>query len=226
MNQRFKAMKHFVVGFLACACITGSVAYASGEASIQVVFKSIRYMFDGVEKAPSDGKSILYEGTTYVPLRFISESIGKEVEWDSETETIWVGKREGQFKYLNEIEYAKYDGIGFWDFSFNARSLRIAGDKYLHGISATLGENAKQKGSVSYNLNGAYNRLTGYLGVDDFTKNSKNSGTVIILGDGKELYRKSGVAGSDNPIFFEINVSGISKLQVEFQSVEGQTEAL
>ncbi|MGO4276406.1 stalk domain-containing protein, partial [Paenibacillus sp. TAF58] len=43
------------------------------------------------QKAPSDGKGFIYEGSTYVPLRFISEALGKKVEWDEENETIWIG---------------------------------------------------------------------------------------------------------------------------------------
>jgi hypothetical protein len=38
-------------------------------------------------------EGFVYKGTTYVPLRFVAESLGKKVEWDQERLSIYVGKK-------------------------------------------------------------------------------------------------------------------------------------
>ncbi|MNI13166.1 Foldase protein PrsA 3 precursor [compost metagenome] len=83
-------MKGLIVGLTIGTMLTGSVALASGT-QIEVAFRNLKYMFDGVEKAPTDQKSFIYDGSTYVPIRFISEALGKPVEWDEANETIWIG---------------------------------------------------------------------------------------------------------------------------------------
>ncbi|SFL31402.1 foldase protein PrsA [Paenibacillus sp. 1_12] len=91
MNDKVKGL---VLGLSLGVMLTGSIAYASGT-QIEVYFKNIKYMFDGHGKSPTaeQGESFIYNGTTYVPLRFVSEALGKEVQYDGDTETIWVGKK-------------------------------------------------------------------------------------------------------------------------------------
>jgi foldase protein PrsA len=83
-------LKGILVGLTIGTLISGTAAYAGGT-QIEVAFGALKYMFDGVEKAPAEGKGFIYEGTTYVPLRFVSESLGKPVEWDEVNQTIWIG---------------------------------------------------------------------------------------------------------------------------------------
>mgnify|MGYP000636779159 CR=1 FL=1 len=89
MKDKFKGL---VVGLCLGSMLAGSAVYASGT-QIEVYFNNLKYMFDGVEKKPSLGKGFIYEGTTYVPLRFMSETLGKEVKWDEANQTIWVGQQ-------------------------------------------------------------------------------------------------------------------------------------
>ncbi|SDC42855.1 foldase protein PrsA [Paenibacillus sp. UNCCL117] len=91
MKDKFKGL---VLGLSLGAMLTGTAAYASGT-QIEVYFRELKYMFDGIEKKPSaeQGAGFIHNGTTYVPLRFVSEALGKEVGFDEETSTIWVGKR-------------------------------------------------------------------------------------------------------------------------------------
>ncbi|NQX64800.1 peptidylprolyl isomerase [Paenibacillus alba] len=83
-------VKGLVVGITIGSLISGTVAFAASS-QIDVAFRSLKYMFDGVEKAPTEGKAFIYEGSTYVPLRFVSEALGKKVEWDEANETVWIG---------------------------------------------------------------------------------------------------------------------------------------
>ncbi|WP_159883133.1 peptidylprolyl isomerase [Paenibacillus puerhi] len=91
MKEKIKGL---VLGLSIGAMLTGTVAYASGT-QIEVYFRELKYMFDGIEKKPTEeqGAGFIHNGTTYVPLRFVSEALGKEVGFDNDTGTIWVGKR-------------------------------------------------------------------------------------------------------------------------------------
>ncbi|NOU89782.1 peptidylprolyl isomerase [Paenibacillus sp. LMG 31460] len=88
-------VKGLIVGLTIGSVLSGTVAFAANS-QIEVAFRSLKYMFDGVEKAPSEAKGFIYEGSTYVPLRFVSEALGKKVAWDEENETIWIGNNPKQ----------------------------------------------------------------------------------------------------------------------------------
>lgn len=58
-----------------------------------------KYMFNGAIKAlPSGQSSYLLNGSLYVPLRFLSESVGNEIKWDQKSKTITAtsDRNEGQ----------------------------------------------------------------------------------------------------------------------------------
>jgi foldase protein PrsA len=85
-------VKGLIIGLSIGSLIAGSAAYASAT-QIEVVFKNIKYMFDGVEKKSTQGQGFVYNNTTYVPLRFVSEALGKKVQWDEKNQTIWFGDK-------------------------------------------------------------------------------------------------------------------------------------
>lgn len=72
----------------------------SVEESISVLFNSINITVNG-ETIESD--NILYEGTTYVPLRDVAEMLGKEVSWDGDTKTAGINDPSEAVEEENEI---------------------------------------------------------------------------------------------------------------------------
>lgn len=93
--QLGEKLKLVSAGVVIGAMLSASMgAHAAGE-QIEVYFKQLKFMFDGKEKMPdaAQGTPFIYEGTTYVPLRFMSEALGKAVQYDAARETIWVGNR-------------------------------------------------------------------------------------------------------------------------------------
>lgn len=56
---------------------------------LEVYFEQVTYVFDGQKKQPPEElPGMILEGSVYVPMRFLSESIGKQVTWDPETYTV------------------------------------------------------------------------------------------------------------------------------------------
>ncbi|MFD0680821.1 MULTISPECIES: copper amine oxidase N-terminal domain-containing protein [unclassified Paenibacillus] len=58
---------------------------------IEVYYAPLQFVIDNDVFAPhADQKGFIYEGSTYVPLRFISYSLKKAVRWDGDTYTVTV----------------------------------------------------------------------------------------------------------------------------------------
>lgn len=87
-------------GMLAGSVLTSAATV--GAEPLQVALSQVKLMVNGSDKTPSGGTywngaaqvplAFNYEGTTYMPIRYISESLGKPVEWDGSANTIWVGE--------------------------------------------------------------------------------------------------------------------------------------
>ena len=86
-----KEFKGFVCGVLATAIVGLGVASASG------VWDNISVLRNDISVVVN-GKSIiadnfLYEDTTYLPLRAVSEALNQEVSYDENTNTAYIGER-------------------------------------------------------------------------------------------------------------------------------------
>lgn len=103
MKERFKG---FLAGIITTVLVSTMVIPAFANTiskQIQTTLNSINITVNGASVAKvgdgyvlSNGKevpySILYEGTTYLPLRKIGELLGLNVDWDGETKTAFIGE--------------------------------------------------------------------------------------------------------------------------------------
>jgi len=55
--------------------------------TIQVVFMDLKINVNG-KQISLDTEPFVYNGRTFVPVRFISEALNKEVIWNDDTKTI------------------------------------------------------------------------------------------------------------------------------------------
>jgi hypothetical protein len=231
MIKVLKNLKGFMIGFMCCAILSATVAYAQDSSQIEIYYNDLKYMFDGVQKKPVVNQGFIHNGTTYVPLRFITEALGKEVSWDGDHDTIWIGKKQGETALLSGMDYARVDGAARNEYltfdKWNAKDdhkhtygseLKIAGNVYSHGMGIYLGAHSMGWGSVDYNLKGNYKQIYGYLGIDDYYKNSNAQGIVHIYGDGKELYTSPSLRGGDEPLRIDVDISNVLKLRIKFES--------
>jgi ribosomal protein L17 len=113
-------MKNKIKGFFAGVIITSLMmtsmfVYASeGTSMIEVVFNKINiavnnsivgvegenYLLSSGAEVPN---SILYKGTTYLPLRKVAELLGKEVTWDGLTSTAGINEAVAEEVSAEEI---------------------------------------------------------------------------------------------------------------------------
>ena len=114
--KKFEKLKAFVLGVVITLLITTTISPVFA-ATIETVFNAINIKING-EQAASIGESyildngdevpfsILYKGTTYLPLRKIAELYGKDVHYDDNTKTASINDK-GSINDDYYIEFAK-----------------------------------------------------------------------------------------------------------------------
>ncbi|CAN7747491.1 stalk domain-containing protein [Paenibacillus sp. LjRoot56] len=80
-----KELKGMGIGFVLISLLVGGSALAAGyKSTIEVLFNNVNLTVNG-KKVASD--NILYNGTTYIPLRDVADLLGKKVGWDQASNT-------------------------------------------------------------------------------------------------------------------------------------------
>jgi len=77
-----------LVATLAGISTVRALSFTSSK-TIPVTYRNIKILVDGRE-AVSDKEPFIYNGSTFVPLRLIGESLGRTVNWDNATSTITI----------------------------------------------------------------------------------------------------------------------------------------
>ncbi len=83
--------------------LMSGIVYA-GSTRIEASLETLTFYING---EPNPHTALIYEGRTYAPVRFISESLGKEVVWDGDTRSIHIG---GQTEMSNDQGMTYDDG--------------------------------------------------------------------------------------------------------------------
>ncbi|HEX9059672.1 MAG TPA: stalk domain-containing protein [Clostridia bacterium] len=216
IKERFKG---FISGVIASSLLlTGITVFAN---SIDVETVSLKYFFDGVEKAPpSDQQGFIYKGRTYVPLRFISEALDKNVSWEGKTSSIYIGKQpDGKVTYLEELKTLSQS---YYDWKNRQTAITNTGKQYMH--SFVSGSSWNQYLDLQYAINGKYKKFQAIIApLDGWNSRgvSKNIGTVKIFADDKLVY-DSGITPSntihEKQIDLDITGTGVLRIQQEAQS--------
>ncbi len=76
--------------------------------------------------------TIMYEGTTYVPVRAVSNIFGVPVDWDGETQTVLLGEND-EWRKLTAEDFSRYTAENFYEGIFD---VTVDGKKYETGIKA------------------------------------------------------------------------------------------
>ena len=106
-----KRLQGLIAGVLIGTILTNGVAFAKQiSETAELFYNSIKIYIDGGEIVPKDANGNIVEpfimnGTTYLPVRAISNAFGKDVEWDGTTQSVYIGEKD-QTKpdnYLDKI---------------------------------------------------------------------------------------------------------------------------
>lgn len=242
-----KRLQGLIAGVLIGAMLTSGVVFAKQiSETAELFYNNIKIYIDGGEIVPKDANGNIVEpftmnGTTYLPVRAISNAFGKDVEWDGATQSVYIGKKD-QTKpdnYLDRIQYNDYrkanETNGDNRFAIiNGNVTDYSGNTYTNGVLLYIGgwsgivENDTDKSDmiIGYPLNSQYNTLKGNVVLPKSYKiatfrdadNCYSSPTdVLFYGDGKLIYKATAVTAS-MPFKFDIDIKGVNQLTIKIRA--------
>ena len=92
-------IKGFAIGVTVSALLLCSTAFAeSMQKTITAVYNNIKIVVNGETITPKDANGnavepFIVDGTTYLPVRAISQALGEDVDWDGATSTVYIGEK-------------------------------------------------------------------------------------------------------------------------------------
>ena len=141
--------KDFVKGIAVGCALSIAIGGASALADtyrkfLEVAYTDIKVVVNGKPTTPrdSDGtpvKPFISSGTTYLPVRSISNALGQNVDWDSDTSTIYIGDKLETDK-VNMAEIEPVEGTHILNSSsatFPLRQVTIVPDNRFAPYSST-----------------------------------------------------------------------------------------
>jgi hypothetical protein len=234
-------MKKAIIAFVTGALLFGTAsAYAATGGNMIEVFYNIKDIkINKVSSMPAEEKPFVFNGTTYVPLRFVAEAFGQKVDWEGATQTILIGetgKNDDGYYLGNTIKSlgtVRRDGFGggmksVFDGLLVEKALTEnqvkndgtdnLGKKFSNHLSlSTNGEI-----STSYPLSGEYKRFKAHLSIPEAFKNMDDTAKLEILLDGNPLSKYDLKAG-DLPQEIDVDVSNANKIIFKLSNVTPHT---
>ncbi len=232
-----KRLQGLIAGVLIGTVITSGMVFAKQiSETAELFYNNIKIYIDGGEIVPKDANGNTVEpftmnGTTYLPVRAISNAFGKDVEWDGATQSVYIGKKD-QTKpdnYLDRIQYSDYKE-GRDDSALdiiNGEIVDYNNTSYKSGLLFSLYDYtsvSEQEGAeltISYPLNSQYKKMLGKIILpkaynlatrkNDHCFNSQTD--VWFYGDGKLLYKATGITSS-MPFTIELDLKGVNTLTI------------
>lgn len=206
--------KGFVAGMLAAmvlfTLVTPTLAALAGK-TIQV-YTGVDVYVDDVKVEPKDANGnpvevFVYNGTTYLPIRAISNALGKPVQWEGKTNSAYVGKHQGDKPavWLKDLDY--FVGSS-WD-TYNGKD--NLGVEHRDAIQGPI-----YSGSTTntYLINGQYSAISGSF-FQKYDKRSSFGVSILeIYGDDELLYSAE-MEGGIKPLDFYVSLNGVLELKVK-----------
>ena len=242
-----KRLQGLIAGILIGALLTSGFAFANQiSETAEIFYNNIKIYIDGGEIVPKDANGNLVEpfimnGTTYLPVRAISNAFGQDVEWDGATQSVFIGKKD-QTKpdnYLDKIQYNDYrEADNNNDFAIiNGTITDYNNNVYTNGLLFFVhwhrelqDDTDKSDILVAYPLNSSYKNLKGKIVIPKecsisttgATRCKSASNDIFFYGDGKLLYKATGVTSS-MPFSFDLNIKGVNQLVVKIKCAQNSS---
>ncbi len=212
-----KTIKGYLLGLICGVLLASGCAFAINHTTLtDVAIGGIKIVVDGKEIIPTDAKGnrvepMIYNGTTYLPVRAVAQAFGKEVYWDGPNYTVYLGDMDGKLEYPT-VELRDMEDIGGGFVEANGFDLT---DNYGNHYN-----NAFYKGywgdvsKTEYLLNMKYSRFKGVLYVPKGTDRTGELGYLSIKADGKTIYTSASLNKTSAPIDIDVDITGYNYVSV------------
>lgn len=224
MKNRTHRVCHMIAGAALACLILSMVTPALAALTTMSIeaFTGVKVYVNDQLVDPRDANGnpvevLVYNGTTYLPIRAVGNALGMAVQYDATTQSAYLGAHNSQTPafYLDELDY--FAGTKDKKF-YTAAAMQ---DNLKQGHSRCITENFER----TYKLNGQYSRLTGNL-FQEYEKRSDTiakSGGIWIYADGALAYAREfneDITGFE-PEPIDIDLRGVLELEVVFNDGDG-----
>lgn len=164
----------------------------------------------------ANGKEVeafIYNGTTYLPVRAVSKAIGKPITWDGKEGSLYIGENNSDepLVYLNDLDY--FNMQAKLKMSKSTVVKDNLGNSYNISMKAQQGNKTQW---IEYIIDGQYSKFKGRLIVPYELRTTTYTGYIQVFGDDKLLYTSPTMTGGVEPVDFEVDITGVLKLKLEF----------
>lgn len=125
-----KGLKGFLLGVIITTLLMSTAFGAEVKKTIEVIYNSVNLTVNG-QKITAD--NILYNGTTYVPLRAVADALGKDIGWDGQTNTASINDKGTAVKSdpipTGKYEYTVKDSNGKALYSFKINKITTMSER-------------------------------------------------------------------------------------------------
>ena len=215
MKGRFKKIVAvLLVGILA---LMGVAAVATdGLRTLEnVKVGGIRIVIDNKEFTCTDANGavvepMIYNGTTYIPVRAVSTAFGKAVYWDGEESTVYLGKMDGKLQTPTiKMLDCKNISQNAWRLGTKKNIFDNYGNFYSTAVYCQYSENDW----CEYLLDGKYSKFKATLFIPEGSKWTTNE-FITIIGDENILYKSEEMTKSSKAVNIEVDVTGVNNFKI------------
>lgn len=210
-----KRLQGLLAGAVVAALLVSGTALAASTQRLDAVFNSIKLFVDGKEVTPKDSEGRTVEpfavnGTTYLPVRAVAEALGKEVSWDGNTNTIYIGSMGGTLEQPS-LRLVDAVGIGFsWTKASGKDLFDNYDNEYESALHSLWGGSERPFETL---LDMKYSKFKGIIYVPKGA-NFDGEYYVSIEADGVPLYTSPPITKTSRPVEFEVDVSGYNDFKI------------
>lgn len=217
-----KTLKGFGAGLLAAAVIAGTGLPAralSALEEIKVYRGGINLFIDGKLQVPTDvnGNEVepfIYAGTTYLPVRALTGMLtDKAVEWDANTESVYIGLKPGAGEVVRAENLTPYNSTVSMAYTGKDAQFKVLNDTYTPFNRYRTG--------YTVDLDSMYTELNGEFVVPYDTLGAKRAGKLCIYAvdqyGTENLIDSYELKAGDDPVSVRTNVRGCEFLTIRVE---------
>ncbi len=229
-----KRLQGLIAGILIGTILTSGMVFAKNiQETINAIYMNVKLVIDGEEITPKDVNGnvvepFIYSGTTYLPARAIAEAFGKNVHWDGETATVYIGDIVKPTKEVYLYDKAYIECGNTLEFKAEKRGRSWYDEDVKNYVGFDLNEAEEiSKGKyrfsnyVTYALNGLSTKVKGTFKAPKFNYNMKHAEYQVNFYNesGKLLYQSPIINPSTADIDFEFKSDMCLSLKIEFTAL-------
>lgn len=200
--------KTIVVTLITMMVLSTAVSMAASNSEQVLMSKSSAKIYVDCGKVQLSQEPFIYNGTTYLPVRAVSDALGEKITYETSTNAIYIGTQPGEALYMTEVLSPVHDLYG------DILRLDYVNKLGMLGKTYNTAFEIKSGGNMEFELNGKYETLTADLGI--YSGAGKDATIPVEIYRDSDLYDTYYLDGTDSsPVVIKIPLKGVNKLKIQ-----------